>query len=87
MSEFGGLWKHQNNPACTKNDSNGQLRGRWSLTEEEKENKVFRVSVNRIVSSGYNHIEMANLELVGWLVGWLLSWLVISWLFGWLVGE
>ena len=19
MSEFGGLWKHQNNPACTKN--------------------------------------------------------------------
>ena len=39
MSEFGGLWKQQNNPACTKNDSNGQLcgHGRWSLTEEEEE--------------------------------------------------
>ena len=25
MSEFGGLCKQQNNPACTKNDSNGQF--------------------------------------------------------------
>ena len=37
MSEFGGLWKHKNNPACTKNDSNVKLCGWWSLTEEEKE--------------------------------------------------
>ena len=37
MSEFGGLWKQQNNPAGTKNDSNGQLCGRWPLTEEEEE--------------------------------------------------
>ena len=36
-SEFGGLRKQQNNPTCTKNDSNGQLCGRWSLTEEDKE--------------------------------------------------
>ena len=37
MSEFGGLWKQQNNSACTENDSNGQLCGWWSLTEEEEE--------------------------------------------------
>ena len=38
VSEFGGLWKQQNNQACTKHDSNGngQLCGRWSLTEEEE---------------------------------------------------
>ena len=35
MSEFGGLWKQQNNPACTKRDGNGQLCGRCSLTEQE----------------------------------------------------
>ena len=37
MSEFGELWKQQNNPACTTNDSNCQLCGRWSLTEDDEE--------------------------------------------------
>ena len=40
MSEFGGLWKQQNNPACTKNDSNSQLCGQWSLMEEEDEEEA-----------------------------------------------
>ena len=42
-SEFGGLWKQYESPACTTNDSNGQLCGRWSLTEEEEETKSLTV--------------------------------------------
>ena len=42
-SKFGGLWKQQNNPACTKNDSNGQLWGQWSLTEEEEAKTVINM--------------------------------------------
>ena len=55
MSEFGGLWKQQNNPACTKNDGNGQLCGQWSLTEEEEKaliNKCATVSTDQAFSPG-----------------------------------
>ena len=42
MSEFGGLWQQQDNPARTeRNDSNGRLCGRWSLTEEEEVGVIY----------------------------------------------
>ena len=48
MSEFGGLWKEQNNPACTKNDSNGQLCGQWSLMEEDEEEATLHKQIKRL---------------------------------------
>ena len=35
-SEFGGLWKQQNNPAGTKMTVMASFRGRWSLAEDEE---------------------------------------------------
>ena len=48
MSKFGGLWKQQNNPACTKNDSNGQRCGRWSLMEEDEVEEYPAISTMRL---------------------------------------
>lgn len=37
MPEFGGLWKHSNNPACTKTyDNNGQIYIKRKKTENFK---------------------------------------------------
>ena len=51
MSEFGGLWKHQNNPACTKSVKSLQNVevGHYIGEEEEgilKQNLCFRVLIS-----------------------------------------
>ena len=46
MSEFGGLWKHQTNPACTKSVSLHHAEaGHYTKEEEEevKKKKVLRL--------------------------------------------
>ena len=39
MSEFGGLWKQQNNPACTKTRHSLQYDEAGHYTEEEEEDE------------------------------------------------
>ena len=39
MSEFGGFWKHQNNPACTKSVSCHHVEVGQYTKEEEEEDK------------------------------------------------
>ena len=41
-----------NNPACTKNDSNGQLCGRWSVMEEEEEEEAATAETRGRVEAG-----------------------------------
>ena len=48
MWEFGGLWKHHNNPACTKSVSLFQtVEVEHCITEEEEEG--LRANITRVI--------------------------------------
>ena len=69
MSEFGGLWKHQNKPACTKSVSVQNVKvGHYTKEEED-------IKILTIIMFGQLYVRLWNSFVFCFVFTIVLAWL------------